>query len=112
MSHSSDGKSSRVFVLRGDVDLSATPDARIAMENILAERVPRLIVDMSEVRYIDSSGLAFVIESLQRVKGWGGSFGLCGMSAAVKEVFRIARLDQVFEIFEDREAAERVGEGF
>jgi anti-sigma B factor antagonist len=98
--------------LRGDVDLSATPDARIAIEHILAERVPRLIVDMSEVRYIDSSGLAFLIESLQRVKGWGGSFGLCGMSAAVKEVFRIARLDQVFEIFEDREAAERAGEGF
>lgn len=98
--------------MRGDVDLSATPDARIAMENILAERVPRLIVDMSEVRYIDSSGLAFLIESLQRVKGWGGSFGLCGMSAAVKEVFRIARLDQVFEIFEDRAAAEQVGEGF
>jgi anti-sigma B factor antagonist len=110
MSQFSHGKSGRFFVLRGDVDLSATPDARIAMESILAERVPRLIVDMSEVRYIDSSGLAFLIESLQRVKGWGGSFGLCGMSGAVKEVFRIARLDQVFEIFEDRAAAEGSGE--
>ena len=110
MSPFSDGKSGCFFVLKGDVDLSATPDVRIAMEKILVERVPRLIVDMCEVRYIDSSGLAFLIESLQRVKGWGGRFGLCGMSGAVKEVFRIARLDQVFEIFEDRGAAEGTGE--
>ena len=66
---------------------------------------PAVIVDLSGVTYIDSSGLAVFIEAMQRVQGYGGRFALCGLSEGVRHIFSIACLDQVFRIFPDSAAA-------
>ena len=65
----------------------------------------RLVVDLSKVSYIDSSGLAVLIEAMQNVEAYGGRFFLAGLQENVRPIFEIARLDQVFIIFPHVDAA-------
>jgi len=69
------------------------------------EKPPRLVVDLSAVSYIDSSGLAVLIEAMQNVEAYGGKFYLAGLQENVRPIFEIARLDQVFIIFPHVDAA-------
>ena len=94
-----------ILVLEGEVDLHRAPEIRAALAPLLAEKVPRLLIDLTNVRYIDSSGLAVFIETLQRVMAYGGTFGLFGLSESVRAIFHIACLDQVFRIFPDEATA-------
>ena len=72
----------------------------------MIEKKPRqLIVDLSRVTYIDSSGLAALIEGMQNVEEYGGKFVLAGLQETIRTIFEIARLDQVFQIFPDVDAA-------
>ena len=94
-----------ILALEGEVDLHRAPEIRAALAPLVAQKVPRLLIDLTRVRYIDSSGLAVFIETLQRVMAYGGSFGLFGLSDSVRTIFHVACLDQVFRIFPDEEAA-------
>ena len=60
---------------------------------------------MENVSYIDSSGLAVLIEAMQKVEKYGGKFALAGLQENVKPIFEIARLDQVFHIYPDVDSA-------
>ena len=62
-------------------------------------------VELSEVSYIDSSGIAALVEGLQNAKSKGKQFGLVAVSNAVMAVLQLARLDRVFTIFPDLDAA-------
>jgi anti-sigma B factor antagonist len=72
---------------------------------MIEKKPPRLIVDLARVSYIDSSGLAVLIEGMRNVEEYGGKFALAGLQEPVRTVFEIARLDQVFQIFPDVNAA-------
>ena len=69
-----------ILRLDGEVDLHRAPEIRAALAPLLAQKTPRLLVDMTAVSYIDSSGLALLIETLQRVLGYGGKFAVFGLS--------------------------------
>ena len=97
--------STGLLALEGEVDLHRAPELRAALAPLVAEKVPRLLIDLTKVRYIDSSGLAVFIETLQRVMAYGGSFALFGLSDSVRTIFHVACLDQVFRIFPDQAAA-------
>ena len=62
-------------------------------------------VDLSEVSYIDSSGIAALVEGLQNAKSKGRKFALVAVSKAVMAVLQLARLDRVFAIYPDVDAA-------
>lgn len=94
-----------VLALAGEVDLHESPMIREALQPLLAAKTERVLVDLGEVTYIDSSGLALFIETMQRVQAYGGKFGLFGLAPTVRSIFEIARLDQIFRIFTDRAAA-------
>jgi len=70
-----------------------------------AEEPKRLVVNLSGVTYLDSSGLAVLIEAMQNVEKYGGKFAIAGMQETVRSIFEIARLDQVFHIFTDVDSA-------
>lgn len=95
-----------VLALEGEIDLHESPQIKAQMQPLLAAKHPQIVVDLSEVSYIDSSGLALFIETMQRVQAYGGKFSLCSLRPSVKSIFEIARLDQVFRIFPDRELAQ------
>ena len=90
----------------GEIDLNSSGLVKEQLEPVIGDKRPRVILDLSGVSYIDSSGLAVFIEAMQRVQSYGGAFVLCGLRESVSHIFNIARLDQVFRIFPDRAAAE------
>lgn len=89
-----------IVLLTGDVDLSCSPEARKAILASLAQGHPTL-VDLSAVTYIDSSGIASLVEGFQTAKKNGLRFGLIGVSDAAMSVLELARLDKVFPIHAD-----------
>lgn len=86
-----------VLELEGDVDLSCSPDARKQILQCL-EKGRNLLVDLSAVSYIDSSGVASLVEGYQTAKKRALKFGLVGVSIAAMNVLQLARLDKVFPI--------------
>lgn len=85
--------------------MHAAPRLRSEMMECAAEKVPVLIVDMGGVGYIDSSGLAVLIEYLKESAGFGGKIVLFGLGANVRDVFALVRLDGFFTIVGDEAAA-------
>lgn len=94
-----------VIEVEGDVDLSTSPRMRAVIHEGFREKSARVLVDLSNVRHIDSSGLATLVEGLQLAGRGGGRFGICGVESTVKDVFEIAHLGDVFQIFTDQEQA-------
>lgn len=98
----------RVICLSGDVDLHSSPQARQAILDELKRGAP-LLVDLSAVSYMDSSGVASLVEGYQTARKRGVEFGLAAPTQAALSVLRLARLDKVFPIHAS--VAERLGRG-
>jgi len=94
----------RVVSLEGDVDLESSPAAR----SVLLAEVnggSDVLVDLSQVTYIDSSGVASLVEAFQKARSQSTRFALASVSQPVRRVLQLARLDQVFTIHENLEEA-------
>jgi anti-sigma B factor antagonist len=98
---------SNVLPLKGEIDLHVSPSITASFNQIIEKKPERLVADLSQVTYIDSAGLAALIEAMQKVEGYGGKFLLAGLQETVRSIFEISRLDQVFQIFPDADAALR-----
>ena len=94
-----------VLPLHGEIDLHVSPQIAASLREMIARKPAQLLVDLSGVSYVDSSGLAALIDAMQRVQQYGGKFGIVGLQETVRSIFEIARLDQVFRIFPDLESA-------
>lgn len=106
--HTSEAGGAVVVGPAGEVDLQHSPKLRkVLMELMLDQR--EVVVDLSRVDYIDSSGIASLVEAYQMARRNGSRFTLASVSAAALRVLQLARLDKVFAIAELVEAA--VGQG-
>jgi anti-sigma B factor antagonist len=88
--------------VKGDVDMNSSTDVREALEQVFRQRssaMRALVVDLSQVRYMDSSGIATLVEALQTCMKQGLQLRLADLSPPVKDVFELARLASVFEIY-------------
>lgn len=86
-----------VIHVAGEVDLSNSSEIRKTILSAL-KTTPEVIVDLSNVEYIDSSGIAAMVEGLQFANSNGKSFKICKPSQQVNSILQLARLDQVFHI--------------
>jgi anti-sigma B factor antagonist len=86
-----------VVSLVGEVDLHYSPTARKAILDNLNKNA-NVLVDLSQVKYIDSSGIASLVEGFQLARSKKLQFGLVGVSDAARQVLQLARLDKVFPI--------------
>lgn len=84
--------------ISGEVDLSWSQKVRKAILDALAAS-RSVAVDLSAVNYIDSSGIAALVEGFQQSRGKGQKFALIAVSPAVLAVLELARLDRVFPMF-------------
>ena len=91
-----------VVSLSGDVDLDSSPRAREVLLECVG-RKKRVVVDLSGVAYMDSSGVASLVEALQTAKRNGSFFALAAVQGTALRVLELARLDRVFRIFESVE---------
>lgn len=95
-----------IVSLSGEIDLHTSPVARKLILGCLRDGLPTL-VDLAAVAYIDSSGVASLVEGFQLARQRQLDFGLVGVGAAALNVLKLARLDQVFPIYAS--AQERIG---
>ena len=95
-----------ILDVSGDIDLSSSPEVRKALLRELRDsRIPRVVVNLKEVRYIDSSGVASLVEGLKASRDAGARFILFGLSSIAREVLQLSRLLKVFEIYDTEEQA-------
>ena len=97
-----------VFILEvsGEINITSSPELKKCFEKNPGKK---MVVDLEKVTYIDSSGLATLVEMLKKTKSQGGSLGLYGMSEKVKSLFEITKLDRLFSVFQNQQdAIERV----
>ncbi len=92
-------KGNLIVAFEGDVDLEHSPKAREVLLGCVA-RGQDVFVDLSAVSYIDSSGVASLVEAFQASKQKGAQFALVAVNAAALRVLELARLDKVFTIHE------------
>jgi anti-sigma B factor antagonist len=90
-----------IFDISGDIDLANSPEVRKALlHEVRDNRRSRVVLNLSEVRYIDSSGVASLVESLKASRDIGSRFILVGLSGPAREVLQLSRLLKVFEIYD------------
>jgi len=94
-----------VLPLAGEIDLHVSPIIRRSLNRMIAKKPKQLVVDLSRVSYIDSAGLGAVIEAMREVEAYGGKFAVAGLQETVRSIFKMLKLDQVFSIFPDVDAA-------
>lgn len=95
-----------IVAIRGEIDLHNSPDLRNHMLKHLGEgSIKRLIVNLTEVPYMDSSAIAVFVEALQKLRKIGGKIYLTNLQPRVKGLLEIARLDTIFVVCADEAAA-------
>ena len=95
-----------LVAIRGEIDLHNSPELRSAILTMLSKQIPkRLILNLSQVPYMDSSAVAVLVEALQKLRPSGGRLMLVGLQPRVKGLLEIARLDTVFVIVPDEQQA-------
>lgn len=87
-----------VFELDGEVDFHSSPELREKLQSALDTNNKKILVNLKNVSYIDSSGLATFVEALQKVKRTQGFLVLTDLAPAVRSVFEIAKLDSIFSL--------------
>ena len=94
-----------LVALEGEVDLNSSPQLRKVFNDIIDKGAQKIIVNFAKVSYIDSSGLATLIEMMQRMKQGEGRMYLVQMSDKIKSLFEITKLDKLFAIYRTQEEA-------
>jgi len=99
----------KVLEVDGDVDLYNVGELKQAVFRILDEEdIESLIIDMSGINYMDSSGVGALVAGQKKVKTQGGKFSLLNITEDVFNILRLATLDQFFTIYEDESEIEGV----
>jgi len=94
-----------VLPLEGDIDLHVSPAVTESLNAMIKKKPKRIVVDLSRATYIDSAGIAVLILAMQQVEAYGGKFFLAGLQETLRSIFETSRLERVFRIFPDVDAA-------
>lgn len=87
-----------VIVIEGDIDLYSSPELRTEVLRVVPKAKNGVGIDLGKVTYMDSSGVATLVEGLRSAKEHDKSFALLAPSMAVMKVLELARLDSIFEV--------------
>jgi len=96
-----------VFVLRlkGRFSTGSNAEVASAKEQLQQPEIANAVVDLGEVPYIDSTGLAFLVELYKVLQGRGGQLVLAGANARVREVLTLTRIGELMPVFDDQKSA-------
>ena len=95
-----------IFDISGDIDLANSPAMRkTLLGEIKDKHTVKVFLNLKNVRYIDSSGIASLVEGLKASRDHGSRLILFGLNTTVREVMQLSRLQKIFEIYEDEEQA-------
>lgn len=88
-----------IVALSGEIDLHNVPEVRQALVGACEEKPQRLVVNLEQVAYMDSSGIGTLVEAYRRVKTYEGKLVLVGVGSRVRSLFEITKLDKFFKIY-------------
>jgi anti-sigma B factor antagonist len=95
-----------ILDITGDIDLAHSPAMRKALlQEIREKKTPKVFLNLEKVRYIDSSGIASLVEGLKASRDQGSRLILYGLSKTVREVMELSRLQKIFEIHDSEAQA-------
>jgi anti-sigma B factor antagonist len=90
----------------GDITLHNTPEVRKVLLDLLREKhASRVVMNLVSVKYIDSAGVASLVEGLKVSREMKSGFALFGLSRAAREVLELTRLIKVFQVYNTEEEA-------
>jgi anti-sigma B factor antagonist len=100
-----------VLVLTGTfLDASNAPALKQKVAG-LVERSSRLVLDLSRVEFVDSSGCGAILTCLRQVNGVGGKLAICGVTRPVRALFELVRMNRILDIYDSRDAATKAAGG-
>ena len=94
-----------ILTLAGEIDMKCSSELRAKFMELFKNKPAVLVVDMTEVEFMDSSGLAILVEALKWCRQNDSKLKLVGMVQTVRSVFEISRLDSIFQIYDTIEEA-------
>lgn len=94
-----------VLRLSGELDLGSVPEVRKAIRAFIEEGQVRFLINLTELSFIDSSGLGVLVGGLARVRERQGEIKLVCANRRIIRVFEMTRLTQLFEIYDTDDAA-------
>ena len=89
-----------ILDLAGEIDMRCSSGLRGTFMELLESKPAVLVVNMSDVAFMDSSGLATLVEALQWCRRNSGELRLYGLQKRVRSIFEISRLESIFKIYE------------
>ncbi|MBN1766286.1 MAG: STAS domain-containing protein [Sedimentisphaerales bacterium] len=94
-----------IVKLTGEIDMHSSTELRGCLLEITQERPRLLVINMEEVLFLDSSGLAVFVETMQQSRTQGRQLKLVGLHPRVRSIFEISRLMDIFQIYDTQEEA-------
>jgi len=94
-----------VCYVDGEIDINSSPGIKKNFDKLIAQKTPKIVVNLAKVTYVDSSGLATLVEILKNMKSYGGRLRLVNLSQKIKSLFEITKLEKLFEIMATEEDA-------
>lgn len=93
-----------VVLVRGEIDLHNSPELRTELLDLIGRYKPaKLVMNLEQVPYMDSSAVAVLVESLQKMRKTGGRVFLTDLQPRVKGLLDIAHLGSIFVIARDEQ---------
>ena len=94
-----------VLELRGEIDMKCSSNVKDKFKEIFRDKPPVLVVDMTDVEFMDSSGLATLVGALKWCRLNGSELKLAGLAQSVRSIFEICRLETIFQIYDSQAEA-------
>ncbi|MFC1570424.1 STAS domain-containing protein [Candidatus Omnitrophota bacterium] len=94
-----------IFRMSGDIDINTSPDFKKSFDAAVGAKKDKIVINLKEVSYVDSSGLATLVEILKNMRAYGGKLKLTNLSDKVRGLFEITKLDKLFDIVADEDSA-------
>ena len=89
----------------GRLDITTAWQFRLKLQESISEETPHILVNLSEVNFIDSSGLTSLVAGMRDADKIDGTFRICNVHPEAKLVFEVTMMDSVFEIYETEDDA-------
>lgn len=82
----------------GEININSSPEIKKTFDKLISKKTPKIVINLSQVTYVDSSGLATLVEILKNMRAYGGRLRLTNLSSKIKNLFEITKLEKLFEI--------------
>ena len=99
------GQGDFLVALTGEVDLYTAPELKQELLRLVDEGARRIIVDLTDTTFIDSTMLSVLLSTLKRLRPSGGQLGIVCSDRNIRKIFEITLLDRVFPLFQSRDEA-------